>query len=117
MHGFIEDVQHAEHSRSLGGIHGSLTELAPPALLTMFGAAASEGTLTLRRGSEEQGAIGFKGGLFCYARLGAVSGMKALVRLLEWKEGTFDFHARFEPVDSMAAYSRSPKLACATRFR
>jgi len=101
MHRFIEDVQHAEHSRNLGGIHGTLSELAPPALLTMFAGAASEGTLTLRRETEEQGVIGFMGGLLCYARLGAVSGMKALIRLLEWKEGTFSFHAQMERQESM----------------
>jgi len=102
LHRFIEDVQHAEHSRNLGGIHGSLSALAPPALLSMFGSAASEGTLTLRRHTEEQGVIGFMGGLFCYAQLGAVSGMKALIRLLEWKEGTFEFHTHLDRKESMS---------------
>jgi hypothetical protein len=59
--------------------------------------------LTLRRDTEEQGVIGFMGGLFCYAHLGAVSGMKALVRLLEWKGGTFEFHAHLEREESMSS--------------
>ena len=101
LQGFIEDLQQVEHSRRLGGIHGSLAELSPPALLSMFGGTANEGTLTLRRGDEEQGVIGFVGGLLCYAHLGAASGMKALVRLLQWTEGTFEFHASLERLDSM----------------
>jgi len=96
MHRFIEAVQQAEHSRSLGGIRGSLDELKPPGLLTMFSSASPQGTLTLQRGTEEQGVIGFAGGRFCYAHLGAVSGMKALIRLLEWTEGTFEFHASID---------------------
>lgn len=101
LHTFVEDVQHAEHTRSLGGIHGSLAELAPAALLSMFGNAASEGTLTLRRTPEVHGVVGFMGGLLCYVRLGAVSGMKALIRLLQWTEGTFEFHSNLERPESM----------------
>ena len=33
-----------------------------------------------------------------YARLGPTTGMKALVRMLAWKEGIFEFHARLDPV-------------------
>ena len=33
-----------------------------------------------------------------YARLGPTTGMKALVRMLAWKEGVFEFHARLDPV-------------------
>jgi hypothetical protein len=32
-------------------------------------------------------------------RLGRASGMKALVRLVGWRDGAFEFHARFDPVD------------------
>jgi hypothetical protein len=34
-----------------------------------------------------------------YARLDSASGLKALVRLLGWKAGAFEFHARLDPVE------------------
>jgi hypothetical protein len=33
-----------------------------------------------------------------FARLGPTTGMKALVRMLAWKQGAFEFHARVDPV-------------------
>jgi Tfp pilus assembly protein PilZ len=95
---FIEVIQSAEHSRRLGGISGSIAELGPQNLLEMFGKMAPAGTLTLRSGLTE-GVIGFENRLLRYARIGPASGIKALVRMLSWEDGDFEFHARLDAVD------------------
>jgi hypothetical protein len=94
---FISDLQSAEHARRLGGIYGSIDEVGPMNLLQMFGKTTPSGTLTLRRG-EDEAMVGFEGGLMRYARFGSSSSMKALVRLLDWTDGSFEFHARLEPL-------------------
>jgi len=99
LHAFIADVQSAEHSRRLGGMHGSLTEIGPQNLLQMLGKTAPRGTLTVTH-DNDQAMIGFEGSMLCYAQLGRISGMKALTRVLGWEEGAFEFHARLEPMMS-----------------
>ncbi|MFQ5418269.1 MAG: PilZ domain-containing protein, partial [Myxococcota bacterium] len=99
---FLEQVQSIEHTRRLGGIEGPIDELGPQNLLQMFGNAAPAGTLVLRNG-EEEGLIGFENKLLRYARLGSASGMKALVRMLSWEQGNFEFHASLEPMDEADA--------------
>jgi len=99
VHRFIADLQSAEHSRRLGGMHGSLTEIGPQNLLQMLGKTAPCGTLTLTH-DNEQALLGFEGEMLRYVQLGRISGMKALTRALGWEEGSFEFHARFEPLAS-----------------
>ena len=99
---FVENVQAAEHARRLGGIRGALSSLSAQDLLQMFGTTAQVGTLIFHRG-EEEASVGFQAGLLCYAVLGHITGMKALVRMLVWKEGKFEFHARLDPVPHQEA--------------
>ena len=99
---FIADLQSAEHSRRLGGMRGSLTEIGPQNLLQMLSKTAPCGTLTVRNENEEA-VIGFENQMLCYAQLGRISGMKALTRVLGWEEGSFEFHARLESM--MSEYS------------
>ena len=94
---FVENVQTAEHTRRLGGITGAISTLGAQDLLQMFGISAPIGTLIFRRG-EDEAIVGFERGMLRYARLGPTTGMKALVRMLAWKEGVFEFHARLDPV-------------------
>jgi len=89
---FIEEIQSSEHSRRLGGITGAISELGTHNLLQMFATTSREGTLTLTRG-EQVGVVGFEGGLLRGARLGTATGMKALIRLVSWQHGNFEFHA------------------------
>jgi Tfp pilus assembly protein PilZ len=100
MQGFVEGLQASEHTRRLGGIGGDIAALGVQNLLQMFAGTGAAGTLTLHDGQRE-GVIGFDGGLLRFVRLGPVSGMKALVRLLEWSEGSFEFHARLDPVEQV----------------
>ena len=97
MERFIEEVQTSEHARRLGGIRGAISSLGAQDLLQMFGTASQTGTLIFHR-KEEEASVGFQGGMMCYARLGAATGMKALVRMLSWREGNFEFHTRLDPV-------------------
>lgn len=92
---FVEDIQRAEHTRRLGGISGPIDDFGPQALLQMFATTAPRGTLVLRCG-EEEGSIGFDSGLMHYARIDNLTGMKALVRLLAWRAGSFEFHSHVE---------------------
>lgn len=95
----IESIQTNEQARRLGGINGDIGELGVPNILQMFAATGKPGTLSLRDGQRE-GVIGFEANMLCFVRLGPVSGLKALVRLLAWTEGSFEFHARLDPVES-----------------
>jgi Tfp pilus assembly protein PilZ len=99
---FVEEIQSIEHARRLGGITGSIAEVGPMNLLQMFGSSSPAGTLTLRRGQQE-GVIGFEGSLLRYVQLGRATGMKALVRMLGWQEGSFEFHSRLDAVETSEA--------------
>jgi hypothetical protein len=93
---FVEDVQAAAHAKQLGAIQGPIDALGLASLLQMFGASAPAGTLRVRRG-EERGLVVFEAGELRAARLGEASGMKALARLLAFRDGAFEFHAHREP--------------------
>jgi hypothetical protein len=97
---FVEQVQSSEHTRRLGRIRGAIEELGAQSLVQMFGSTSPAGTLVLRNG-EDEGVIGFDSKLLRYAQLGAATGMKALVRMLAWQEGAFEFFAHLEPADDM----------------
>ncbi len=92
---FIEEIQGIEHTLRLGAITGPIDGLGPQAVLQMFATSSPSGTLLLRLGQEE-GVICFEGGLLILAQLGGKTGMKALVRMLSWREGVFEFRAAVE---------------------
>ena len=93
---FLSDLQAAAHARSLGGIRGPIDQLGLASLLQMFGVSAPQGTLrVLRQGME--GSVAFDSGVLRHARLGELSGPKALARMLGWRDGSFEFNAQLEP--------------------
>lgn len=93
---FIDDVQTSEHARRLRGVTGAIGELGIINVIQVFGGCTRSGTLTVIRGHEE-GRVVFEDGLLREVRLGPVFGMKALTRIVGWREGSFEFHARVEP--------------------
>jgi Tfp pilus assembly protein PilZ len=93
---FIDDVQTSEHGRRLRGVTGAIGELGIINVIQVFGGCTRSGTLTVIRGYEE-GRVVFEEGLLREVRLGPVSGMKALARIVGWREGNFEFHAHVEP--------------------
>jgi Tfp pilus assembly protein PilZ len=99
---FVEAIQETEHTRRLGGITGAIQEIGPQDLIQMFATTATRGTLYLRNGHDE-GMVGFDSGLIRYIQLGAATGMKALMRMIDWREGSFEFQARLEDVEEVEA--------------
>jgi Tfp pilus assembly protein PilZ len=93
---FLRDLRSAEHSRHLGGIQGSISELGLGNLAQTFGLAAREGTLDVISGAEE-GYLAFESGQLIAANVGGTTGVKALARMLTWTRGRFEFHARIDP--------------------
>jgi len=111
---FIESVQSAEHTRRLGGISGPIAELGPQSIVQMLANTAPRGTILLRR-AEEEGLVCFEGGLLRKVRLGAMTGMKALVRMLSWREGTFEFHTTLEEPGGEAPFPLEAAILDAVR--
>jgi hypothetical protein len=102
MDAFVAELQQLEHTRRLGGISGPIASLGPQNIVQMFASSAREGTLLLRHG-EDEGMVCFEHGLLRLARVGNQSGVKALVRMFAWRDGSFEFHARLEDVEMTAA--------------
>jgi len=90
---FVESVRAAEHRRRLGGISGPIAEVGIENVLQMFATCSQKGTLRISSGDDE-GVVMFEAGKLRCATLGEISGRKALARLLELREGTFEFEAR-----------------------
>ena len=63
----------------------------------MFSALAPRGTLTVSSGVEE-GTIAFEGSHLVLAEVGSVDGVKALARILSWRQGRFEFRAQMDAV-------------------
>jgi Tfp pilus assembly protein PilZ len=95
---FVDDLQSASHARGLAGIRGDIAEVGLASLVQSFAAASREGTLSLSQGSDA-GCIAFSAGELVGARLGAVTGLKALARMLAWTRGEFEFHAQVQDAD------------------
>lgn len=87
---FLDGVQAASHTRALGHIDGTLSTLGLPNLLQMLAVCVDEGTLALRRDGEEAQIL-FERGTLRSCSVGAIQGLKALARILEWEDGEFEF--------------------------
>jgi Tfp pilus assembly protein PilZ len=99
---FIEALQNTEHTRRLGTISGPIGELGAQSVVQMFASTAKQGTIYLRH-AEEEGVVCFEGGLLRVVRIGPLTGIKALVRMLPWEEGTFEFHTALDESDGSDA--------------
>ncbi len=88
----IDALRHAGHRNRLGGISGTLADLGLANLLQMFGSSAPQGTLVVERAGE-QGWVAFADGQLLAAELGPLVGKDALVTMLAWGEGRFEFEA------------------------
>lgn len=88
----IQALREAGHQSRLGGINGSLSDLGLANMLQMFGSSAPQGTLVVERDGE-QGWVAFADEQLIGAELGALSGRDALVAMLAWEDGRFQFEA------------------------
>jgi hypothetical protein len=94
----VRAVKATEDQRVARGIGGQIEELGMMNLIQMMGNSSPEGTLTASSG-EEEGVIAFAEGALRYARLGSMKGIKALVRMLGWSDGHFEFHSQVDALD------------------
>ncbi len=88
----IDALRKAGHRSRLGGISGSIADLGLANMLQMFGSSAPRGTLVVEHDGE-QGWIAFADGALLAAELGSRSGHDALVTMLDWGDGRFEFEA------------------------
>ena len=95
---FIDDLRAASHARRLAGTRGRIEDLGLACLAERFAATAPRGTLIVTHGAEE-GRIAIEGTSLLRAQVGAVSGEKALARMLAWDEGAFEFHPEVSAAD------------------
>lgn len=93
--GFLRRLRDTDHTRRLGGISGDIQELGLVNLLQSFGLSSRQGTISLIHDNRE-GYIAFCQGALVAARVGRVTGAKALARLLRWQSGRFEFHAHID---------------------
>jgi hypothetical protein len=94
----VRAAEDAHERRGATGISGRIEELGMANLVQMLGRSSPHGTLSARSGAEE-GVLAFEGGNLRYVRLGATRGIKALARVLQWTQGTFEFHAHVDTLD------------------
>ncbi len=88
----IEALSQASQRSKLGGISGAIADLGLANLLQMFGTSAPRGTVVCERGGE-QGWIAFADGDLLRAELGELRGQQALIAMLDWDDGRFEFEA------------------------
>jgi hypothetical protein len=101
----VRAAQSAHRQRTESGISGRIEELGMPNLIQMLGRSSPHGTLAVRS-REEEGVLAFESGNLRYARLGGMRSLKALSRMLLWREGSFEFHAHVAALDSEDAPMR-----------
>jgi len=89
---FLCVLKSTEQIRRPAEVSGSIEVLPVPDLVQSLARSTHEGTLTLLRGGE-LGMIMFRDGRICGASLGAVGGRKAIVRMLMWEDGRFEFES------------------------
>ena len=99
---FVSEVQRVDAQQRNAGIRGPLEELGGASLLQMFAALSQRGTLAMSHGVEE-GIVVFEAGCLRHARIGSVTGTKALARMLSWRDGLFEFRAHVDPGDATEA--------------
>ncbi|MEM7411036.1 MAG: DUF4388 domain-containing protein [Myxococcota bacterium] len=76
------------------GVEGKLNQVSLAELIELFQVNRKTGIVELRKGGgrrAETGRVFLRGGNVVEARTGAVSGEKALYRLLSWRRGSFAF--------------------------
>ena len=94
---FVADMKQVDTERQQGGIRGPLEELGGASMLQMFAALSKQGTLTVTHAAEE-GVVAFSNGMLGVAQVGSVMGVKALSRILSWRDGFFEFRSHIDPL-------------------
>lgn len=77
-------------------LKGTLADMAIIDLIQFPHAGRKTGHLIIN-GNDGEATLFYEDGSLVHATLGAVSGMEALVRVVDWREGTFEFEPDLEP--------------------
>lgn len=88
---FIEFLQSFDRARRLATVSGEFGEAGLAPVLDMFVSTAPSGTIVVRFG-EDIGKVVFSDSYLLHASVGMAKGMKALARMVCWREGRFEFH-------------------------
>ncbi|HIG70141.1 MAG: DUF4388 domain-containing protein [Myxococcales bacterium] len=114
---YLGRVKASEHARRLGGIAGSISTLGVSDLVTSFGLCIPSGRFTLMRDGQI-GTIAIHQCVMCSVQIGGAFGIKALVRMLSWEDGNFEFHAMTEAASDDNEWSMPIEMALleAARF-
>ena len=97
---FIDDLQSLQHAKELAQVSGSLADAPLEDVIQTLAGASSEGTLRVSSGDEE-GILIHRDGEIVHAATGLVCGMKAVSRLLLWREGRFAYQASIDPYEAV----------------
>jgi hypothetical protein len=95
---FVDRLWLTDYARRLGGIRGDVAEVGLASLLQILSQSAPCGTLCVTHTGEE-GMVAFENHQLRYVRLGPLSGVKALVRMLAWSDAVFEFHAHVDALE------------------
>ena len=93
---YLNRIKASEHARRLGGISGTIDTLGLGDLLMSVGQCIPRGRFTLMK-SGQIGTVYVDCGRISSAQMGSAIGIKALVRMLDWEGGNFEFHANLSP--------------------
>lgn len=99
MMAFVDDLHRASLPAGPGELSGSLCDWPLEDVIAMLAYSSSQGTLRLRSGDEE-GIVVHRDGEILHATTGLVTGMKAISRLLLWREGSFVYRTAIEPFEA-----------------
>ena len=99
---FIDDLQSLQHAKRLAQVSGSLEDAPLEDVIETLAGASSEGTLRVSR-DDEEGIVVHRDGEILHAATGLVSGMKAVSRLLLWRDGRFAYQASIDPFETAEA--------------
>lgn len=98
VHEFVQERTSSaqpEPDDETGGVEGQLSQLPLSDLLQLFHVSRKSGVVEVRRREAgqvtDQGTVALRDGDLVHASVGAVSGEKALYRLLAWERGDFNF--------------------------
>lgn len=94
---FIADLRGTCEEQEVAGVHDRFTDTNVAASIKLAAALTPKGIITISSGIEE-GTIVFAGREMLAAYLGATRGVKALSRMLAWRDGFFEFRPGMEPL-------------------
>jgi Tfp pilus assembly protein PilZ len=99
---FIDDLQSLQHAKRLAQVTGSLEDAPLADVIETLAGTSSEGTLRLSRAGKD-GIVVHRDREILHAATGLVSGLKAVSRLLLWRDGRFAYQAAIEPFQTAEA--------------